>query len=51
MTSYLGGLFKPYDFVTYKDLTRSCLALLGYENSDFAGSQIAGRYELFVHLR
>lgn len=51
MTSYLGGLFKPYDFVTYKDLTRSCLALLGYENSDFTGSQIAGRYELFCSLK
>ena len=51
MSSYLGGLFKPYDFITYKDLTRSCLALLGYENSDFTGSQIAGRYELFCSLK
>lgn len=51
MTSFLGGLFKPNDFVTYKDLTRACLALLGYENSDFSGSQIAGRYELFCSLK
>lgn len=51
MTSYLGGLFKPLEYVTYKDLTRACLALLGYENSDFTGSQIAGRYELFCSLK
>lgn len=51
MSSYLGGLFKPNEFVTYKDLTRSCLALLGYENSDFTGSQIAGRYVLFCSLK
>ena len=51
MTSYLGGLFKPNDYVTYKDLTRSCLALLGYENLDFTGNQIAGRYELFCSLK
>ena len=51
MTSFLGGLFKPYDYTTYKDLTRACLALLGYENSDFTGSQIAGRYELFCSLQ
>lgn len=51
MTSYLGGLFKPLEYMTYKDLTRACLALLGYENSDFTGSQIAGRYELFCSLK
>ena len=50
MTSYLGGLFKPYEYITYKDLTRACLTLLGYENSDFTGSQIAGRFELFCSL-
>lgn len=51
MTSYLGGIFKPTDFVTYKDLTRACLALLGYTNEDFTGSQIQGRYELFCSLK
>lgn len=51
ISSYLGGLYKPLDFVTYKDLTRACLALLGYENSDFSGSQIAGRFELFCSLK
>ena len=51
MTSYLGGLFKPNEYITYKDLTRACLALLGYENSDFSGNQIAGRYEMFCSLK
>ena len=51
MTSYLGGIFKPNDYVTYKDLTRGCLALLGYANTDFTGSQIQGRYELFCSLK
>ena len=51
MTSYLGGLFKPNDYVTMKDLTRSCLSLLGYANTDFKGSQIQGRYELFCSLK
>lgn len=51
ISSYLGGLYKPFEYVTYKDLTRACLALLGYENSDFSGSQIAGRFELFCSLK
>ena len=51
MTSYLGGYFKPNDYVTMKDLTRACLVLLGYTNDDFKGSQVQGRYELFCSLR
>ena len=51
MTSYLGGYFKPNDYVTMKDLTRACIALLGYTNDDFKGSQVQGRYELFCSLR
>lgn len=51
MTSYLGGYFKPSDYVAMKDLVRACLALLGYENADFKGSQVQGRYELFCSLR
>lgn len=51
MTSYLGGIFKPLDYVSYKDLIRACLSLLGYSNTDFKGSQIQGRYELFCSLR
>ena len=51
MTSYLGGIFKPLDYVSFKDLIRACLALLGYSNTDFKGSQIQGRYELFCSLK
>ena len=35
----------------YRDLIRACIALLGYENSDFTGNQVNGRYELFCSLR
>lgn len=51
MTSYLGGVFKPNEFILYKDLTRACLSLLGYENADFSGNQIMGRFELFCSLK
>ena len=51
MTSYLGGLFKPNDYMTYKDLIRACLALLGYENSDFTGNQVNGRLQTFTSLK
>ena len=51
MSSYLGGLFKPLDYLSYKDLSRACLALLGYTNDDFSGSQIAGRFETFCSLK
>ncbi|MDO5564521.1 MAG: S-layer homology domain-containing protein [Eubacteriales bacterium] len=50
MVGYLGGQFKPNDFVAYKDVSRACLALLGYENSDFTGSQVEGRNQLFISL-
>ena len=51
MTSYLGGVFKPADYIMLKDLTRACLSLLGYTNTDFTGSQVQGRYELFCSLK
>lgn len=51
MTSYLGGLFKPLENLSYKDLARACLALLGYTNDDFNGNQIAGRFETFCSLK
>lgn len=50
ITSYLGGLYKPNEFITYKDLIRACLALLGYTNEDFTGNQINGRYQTFCSL-
>ena len=51
MTAYLGGLFKPLDNLSYKDLARACLSLLGYTNEDFDGNQIAGRFETFCSLK
>ena len=51
MTSYLGGLFKPLEYLTYRDLTRASLALLGYTNEDFSGNQIAARFETFAALK
>lgn len=50
MTTYLGGLFKPFEYITYKDLNRACLALLGYTNEDFEGNQINGRFQKFCSL-
>lgn len=50
MFTYLGGLFKPYDYVSYSDLTRACLALLSYTNDDFRGNQVIGRNLKFESL-
>ena len=43
MFTYLGGIFKPYDYVTFDDLSRACLRLLSYTNEDFRGNQVIGR--------
>lgn len=51
MTTFLGGQFRPIENMTYKDLTRSCLSLLGYTSEDFTGNQIAGRFETFNSLK
>ena len=37
MTGYLGGMFKPDDYITYKDAVKAVLALLGYTDDDFTG--------------
>ena len=50
MFTYLGGFFKPNEFVTYNDLTRACLALLSYTNEDFRGNQVIGRNLKFESL-
>ncbi|MBR4313795.1 MAG: hypothetical protein IKP66_02680 [Lachnospiraceae bacterium] len=50
MFTYLGGLFKPYDYVCYSDLTRASLALLSYTNDDFRGNQVVGRNLKFESL-
>ena len=51
IASYRGGLFKPLEYVTYRDLIRACLTLLGYTNDDFTGNQISGRLEMFTSLK
>ena len=50
MFTYLGGFFKPDEFVTYNDLSRACLALLSYKNEDFRGNQVIGRNLKFKSL-
>ena len=50
MFLYLGGLFKPNEYVTYNDLTRACLSLLSYSNEDFRGNQVIGRNLKFESL-
>lgn len=49
--TYLGGFFKPNEFVTYSDLSRASLALLSYTNEDFRGNQVVGRNLKFRALK
>ena len=37
MSGFLGGLFKPDDYITYKDAVKAVLTLLGYTDEDFTG--------------
>ena len=50
MVSYLGGLFKPDEYVSFREVSRACLSLLGYTNEDFAGNQTFGRILKFCEL-
>lgn len=50
MFTYLGGIFKPNEYVSYNDLTRACLGLLTYDNNDFRGNQVIGRTQKFESL-
>ena len=51
MFTYLGGLFKPNDYVTYSDLCRAMLSLLGYVDSDFTGNKVLTRNLKFESLK
>ena len=51
MFTYLGGLFKPNDFVTYSDLSRAMLALIGYTDSDFTGNKVITRNLKYESLK
>ena len=50
MSGFLNGTFGPDKAITNSDLLSGALALLGYENADFAGDQIIGRYKMFTSL-
>ncbi len=43
MSAYLGGKFRPDEPIKYHEAVRACLYLLGYEDSDFTGNQVASR--------
>lgn len=50
MTGYLGGVFKPDQWITLQEAIRGVLALLGYTDSDFTGDQIGGRLSKYYYL-
>ena len=50
MTGYLGGVFRPDQYVTLQEAARGVLALLGYTSEDFTGDQIGGRMSMFEYL-
>lgn len=50
MTGYLGGRFKPDEAVTMQEASRAVLALLGYQDSDFAGNTAANRLAKVSYL-
>lgn len=50
MTGFLGGLFKPDDYITYKDAVKAILALLGYTDDDFTGDLASSRISQFNYL-
>lgn len=50
MSSYLGGVFKPDQYITLQEAIRGVLALLGYTNSDFTGNQTGGRLSKYYYL-
>lgn len=50
MTGYLGGVFKPDEYITLQEAARALLALLGYTNDDFSGNQTGSRMAKFNYL-
>ena len=50
MSGYLGGNFKPGEYITLKDGVKGILGLLGYGNSDFTGDQIGSRLSKYHFL-
>lgn len=50
MNGFLGGNFKPDEYVTLQDATKGVLALLGYKDSDFTGDQMGSRISKYHFL-
>ncbi len=50
MNGYLGGNFKPEEYITLQDGVKGILALLGYVNSDFTGDQSGSRLSKYYFL-
>lgn len=51
MSGYLGGVFRPEQYVTLQEAVRSILALLGYTDSDFSGDQSGARMAKYQFLK
>ena len=50
MSGFLGGMFKPDDYITYKDASKAFLTMLGYADSDFTGDLATSRISKFNYL-
>lgn len=50
MKGYLGGKFKPDEYITLQDAANAVLAVLGYTNEDFTGNQSGSRIAKFQYL-
>ncbi len=50
MKGYLGGRFRPEEYITLQDAVRGVLALLGYTNEDFTGDQNGSRMAKYNFL-
>ncbi|MEY8352261.1 S-layer homology domain-containing protein [Lachnospiraceae bacterium 54-53] len=50
MNGYLGGTFKPDEYITLQDAVKGVLGLLEYENSDFTGDQTGSRLSKYHFL-
>ncbi|KJJ71245.1 S-layer homology domain-containing protein [Clostridium sp. FS41] len=50
MSGFLGGLFKPDEYITYKDAVKAFLTMLGYTDEDFTGDLASSRISKFNYL-
>lgn len=50
MSAYLGGNFKPDQYITLQEAAKGIMTLLGYTNEDFTGNQLNARMAKFTYL-